>query len=269
DHHYTDRAGINADTLARALNQLPDSYDDWLKIAVWHHPVSGPQTMKNVDFLQQLAVHGFQICMHGHVHEAAEGFYKYDSGRGIHIVGAGTFGAPADDQVTGIPLQYNLLILNTETNTLTVETRKKEKPDGVWAADARWGDKTNPVPRYTVTLKPDILESAGFKLESEQKQALIDAVLDCPAIRNRGARDAVMEELPGNIKNSIQRSSPDRIDVTNIVLTCLDYPDGLEALIDNLRFFEGKSASMQTLDKLYREIQAKQAQPGWIERNRT
>ncbi|MCP4701263.1 MAG: metallophosphoesterase, partial [Gammaproteobacteria bacterium] len=155
DHHYTDRAGINADALARALDRLLDGYDDWLKIAVWHHPVSGPQTMKNVDFLQQLAVHGFQICMHGHVHEAAEGFYKYDSGRGMHIVGAGTFGAPADEQVTGIPLQYNLLIFNTETNSLTVETRKKEKPEGAWAADARWGDrKRNPKPNYTIALKP-------------------------------------------------------------------------------------------------------------------
>ncbi len=153
DHHYRDRAGINADALAHALDQLLDGYEDWLKIAVWHHPVSGPQAMKNVDFLQQLVVHGFQICMHGHVHEAAEGFYKHDSGRGIHIVGAGTFGAPADEQGTGIPLQYNLLILNTETNTLAVKTRKKEKPEGAWAADARWGDKRNPVPKYTITLR--------------------------------------------------------------------------------------------------------------------
>jgi hypothetical protein len=36
---------------------------------------------------------------------------------------------------------------------VTVETRKKEKPDGAWSADPRWGDKNNPVPRYTFEVK--------------------------------------------------------------------------------------------------------------------
>jgi hypothetical protein len=31
---------------------------------------------------------------------------------------------------------------------MTVNTRKKEKPDGAWSADARWGDKNNPSPSY-------------------------------------------------------------------------------------------------------------------------
>jgi hypothetical protein len=119
---------------------------------VWHHPVTGPGMM-NAEFLQLLAIHGFQICMHGHIHEAIEGYHQYDPKRGLHIVGAGTFGAPTREQVPGIPLQYNLLILDPETRTLTVETRKKEKPDGAWSADARWGDKNNPVPRYTIELR--------------------------------------------------------------------------------------------------------------------
>lgn len=153
DHHYRDRACINMDALSRALDQLQDSkYDDWLKIAVWHHPVTGREMM-NDEFLQLLAVHSFQICMHGHVHEAIEGFHKYDEKRGLHIVGAGTFGAPTREQVPGIPLQYNLLVLDPETRTITVETRKKEKPDGAWSADARWGDKNDPKPRYTIQLK--------------------------------------------------------------------------------------------------------------------
>ncbi len=149
DHHYTERASINMDALARALDRLQDSkYDDWLKIAVWHHPVTGPEMM-NDEFLQLLTIHGFQICMHGHIHEAIESYHKYDANRGLYIVGAGTFGAPTREQVPGIPLQYNLLTLNPKACTVTVETRKREKPDGAWSADARWGDKNNPVPRYT------------------------------------------------------------------------------------------------------------------------
>jgi predicted MPP superfamily phosphohydrolase len=151
DHEYRDRAGIHPNAIANALDQiLTEDYDDWLKIAVWHHPVT---TMKDVAFLEQLAVHGFQIGMHGHIHEAKDETFQYDTNRGLRIIAAGTFGAPTKEQVTGIPLQYNLLALNPSTGELTVETRKKEKVDGAWSADARWGDKNNPVPRYVIPLR--------------------------------------------------------------------------------------------------------------------
>ena len=134
--------------LAKALDRLQDGkYDGWLKIAVWHHPITGKEMM-NDEFMQQLTVHGFQICVHGLVHEAGQWFYHYDDRRGIHIIGAGTFGAPADEQVTGIPLQYNLLTFDPKIGEITVNTRKKEKSDGAWSADARWGPKNYPKPRY-------------------------------------------------------------------------------------------------------------------------
>lgn len=153
DHNYQHRAEINMEMLSCAIDQLLDeNYDDWLKIAVWHHPVSGNESI-NTDFLQLLTVHGFNVCMHGHIHEAEESYYKYDEKRGIHIIGAGTFGAPIRQQKAGIPLQYNLLTFNPKTQKITVNTRKKEKPDGAWSADPRWGDKKSPVSFYTIKLK--------------------------------------------------------------------------------------------------------------------
>jgi hypothetical protein len=142
------------DALANALSKIsrnPD-YKDCLKIAVWHHPVTG-QEMMNDEFMQQLAVSGFQVCLHGHIHEAIEAFHKFDDRRRLHIMGAGTFGAPAKEQATGIPLQYNLLALDPQTQQLTVKTRKKERINGAWSADARWQDKENPQPWYTVSLR--------------------------------------------------------------------------------------------------------------------
>jgi TIR- and PNP-associating SLOG family/Calcineurin-like phosphoesterase/CHAT domain len=154
DHHYRDRAGIHPNAIANAVDQiLSENYDDWLKIAVWHHPVNGSESMKNPAFLEQLAVHGFQLGIHGHIHEAKDENFQYDTKRGLRIIAAGTFGAPTHEQVTGIPLQYNLLTLDPETGELTVETRKKEKADGAWSADARWGDKNNPIPRYPIQLR--------------------------------------------------------------------------------------------------------------------
>lgn len=149
DHHFRDRAGIHMPALAASLDHLQGgAYDGWLKIAVWHHPVTGPEMMKDVGFLEQLAVHRFQVCFHGHIHEAIEGYHKYDDRRGVCIIGAGTFGAPAREQVTGIPLQYNLLTFDPQTGEMTVQTRKKEKPNGAWSADARWGDKNDPKSWY-------------------------------------------------------------------------------------------------------------------------
>ncbi|MCP4110735.1 MAG: hypothetical protein GY749_35285 [Desulfobacteraceae bacterium] len=116
DHKFTNRAGINMNSLSKTLNQLQNNtYDEYIKIAVFHHPVKGHSMMNN-DFLQLLSVHGFHFCLHGHIHEAEEDFYKYDDKRSLHIVGAGTFGAPAIHQTVGIPLQYNLLSINGDAN---------------------------------------------------------------------------------------------------------------------------------------------------------
>lgn len=154
DHEYKDRAGIHPNAITNALDKiLMGNYDDWLKVAIWHHPVNSSESMKDVAFLEQLAVNGFQLGIHGHIHEAKDENFQYDTQRGLRIIAAGTFGAPAREQVTGIPLQYNLLTLDPESGVMTVETRKKEKVDGAWSADARWGDKNNPVPRYDIELK--------------------------------------------------------------------------------------------------------------------
>jgi CheY-like chemotaxis protein len=154
DHHFAkESSGINPLTLVRAIDQIKDCNSSWLKIAVFHHPITGAEAMKDVGFTQQLAVAGFEICMHGHIHQAIENYHQYDNNRGLRIIGAGTFGAPSKELVPGIPLQYNLLELNPINGKLTVKTRKKEIPSGAWSADARWGDKEHPSPEYTIQLK--------------------------------------------------------------------------------------------------------------------
>ncbi len=65
----------------------------------FHHPIhSGEDSrLRDLGFLQQLAVAGFRLILHGHVHRADAALYRYDrtaGGRRIDIVTAGTFGAP-------------------------------------------------------------------------------------------------------------------------------------------------------------------------------
>jgi small GTP-binding protein len=148
DHHFKSRASINRVALSKALDYFNGKeYVGWLKIAVFHHPITSKEMM-NDEFMQLLAVQGFQICMHGHVHESLNSLFNYDM-RGIRVISAGTFGAPSEDQVAGIPFQYNLLTFDPSKGEMAVSTRKKEKQDGSWSADSRWGDKNDPKPYYS------------------------------------------------------------------------------------------------------------------------
>jgi predicted phosphodiesterase len=151
DHYYTERASIHQQGLSQALDRLTGACEGWVKMAVWHHPATGAPGM-NDEFLELLSVHGFSVAFHGHIHEATGKLYRYDPKREIHCVGAGTFGAPANQQVTGIPLQYNWIELDGAERQLTVHSRKREKPHGAWAADARWGEKNDPKPWYRIEL---------------------------------------------------------------------------------------------------------------------
>ena len=153
DHHYNKRFSINIFSIYNALEKISgDKYNGWLKFFVLHHPITGSEMLKNYSFLDQLTIHKFCLCLHGHIHEAQKNFYQYDDKRKIHAIGAGTFGAPSNELRPGVPFQYNLLQINASKNEISVYTRKKEKADGAWCADARWGDKNNPSSRYLIRL---------------------------------------------------------------------------------------------------------------------
>lgn len=151
DHINKYKASINMDALYEAAKKiLAGQYKDYLKIVVFHHPVAGPEQM-NSEFMELLAQMGFRICLHGHIHEAKDEYFNYDDKRKIRIIGAGTFGAITKEQVPGIPHQYNLI--RWYSDYLEVHTRKKEKSDGGWKADARWCDNEKPKSYYTIELK--------------------------------------------------------------------------------------------------------------------
>ena len=139
DHHNPKKASININALSKALNEIM-RYKGYLKIVVFHHPVAfsvDGEEMVNKHFMQLLSQNGFKIAIHGHIHEAEDECFK-DLRENINIVGGGTFGAPANQQISGIPLQYNLLVLNKNKQFIRINTRKKEKPTGAWYPDPRW-----------------------------------------------------------------------------------------------------------------------------------
>lgn len=158
DHHYRARASINTLAVTRALDLIDrnrTAYAGCLKIAVWHHPLNSgfDDRIRDHGFMELLAKAGFRIALHGHIHKAESGLYRYDhslGGRKIDLIAAGTFGAPVREWVAGHPLQYNLLKL--EGSDLIVETRRREGLNGAWKPDARWtqGPGRDPLPRYAI-----------------------------------------------------------------------------------------------------------------------
>ncbi|MBE9201205.1 MULTISPECIES: HEAT repeat domain-containing protein [unclassified Nodularia (in: cyanobacteria)] len=156
DHHYKFRASININTFTNALTKIrrQQEYKDCIKIAVWHHPLDSAwdDRIKDQSFMEQLAVaDGFRFFLHGHVHQAQQGVYKYDEKRKLHRICAGTFGAPTHELTTAEGWQYNLLKL--ENNTLTVRSRKRKTENGAWEADNGWrqGKGKGSLDSYTIT----------------------------------------------------------------------------------------------------------------------
>jgi 3',5'-cyclic AMP phosphodiesterase CpdA len=155
DHYFRDRASIHPEGLANALLKLGAHVAGQLRIAVFHHPLHGGEDsrIRDAAFLQQLAVHGFELALHGHVHKADVELYRHDraeGGRRIEIIAAGTFGAPTREWVPGYPLEYNLLLIGADR--IMVETRCRREINGAWEPDARWrqGPGKDPLPRYIV-----------------------------------------------------------------------------------------------------------------------
>jgi hypothetical protein len=82
------------------------------------------------------------------------------------------------------------------------------------------------------------------------KTQLAEALLACPTMANRQKRETVINDLPDAIKSNIQRSDTDRFDVVNLITTVLNYANGLDELLAIIRYYEGDSVGMQSVDQL-------------------
>ncbi|MFY0569467.1 NACHT domain-containing protein [Archangium lansingense] len=143
DHHYKTRALINPNALKRSLSLsvAEEKYRSSRRVAVWHHPLGGSDEdrIKDHGFIQQLSMAGFQLVLHGHLHNAESNFYCYRQGMGarrLDVLGAGSFGNSVQECVPSYSLQYNLLRFCG--NQLVVETRRRDYLNGVLKPDARW-----------------------------------------------------------------------------------------------------------------------------------
>lgn len=161
DEFYRTRASIYSKALTRGLQEAAKQIEDArreghlpvdrhvLRIAVWHHPVTGNEKIQDDAFLDRLRQAGFRFCVHGHVHEIRSDIIGYTHpSRKIYVAGAGAFGAPAHDRPEAVPRLYNVIEIKRDHSEITVHTRCKRKDSGAWEGWAVW-DGEDPAAKLT------------------------------------------------------------------------------------------------------------------------
>lgn len=150
DEHFRGRSSISAAALARGLTEadrqiaaartagsLPADASV-LRLAVWHHPVTGNEKIEDDAFLERLQQKDFKLCLHGHVHEERADVVGYIHPRRIRVVGGGSFGAPAEARPESTPRLYNLLEISRDHRLVRVHTRALRRETGAWTGWHVW-----------------------------------------------------------------------------------------------------------------------------------
>ncbi len=151
DEYFQNRSSIDPSALSRGLDEADRQLEEArkagrlaldakvLRLAVWHHPITNNEKMQNDAFMGRLLQANVRACLHGHVHEdRADQVRQPHSDRRLHVIGAGSFGAPTADRPEAVPRLYNLLEVSRDLSNLRVHTRCMRKEGGAWQGWAAW-----------------------------------------------------------------------------------------------------------------------------------
>ncbi|HEX3763396.1 MAG TPA: metallophosphoesterase [Kofleriaceae bacterium] len=169
DEHFPDRSAIHPGSLHRLLDAADEAVRDarqagrlreatsLIRIALWHHPITGNEKIVDDAFVDAIRRAGVRLCLHGHVHDDRADLlgYLHPTSR-LHVIGAGSFGAPARERPESIPRLYNLLEIDADRRRVRVHTRSLQRTGGAWEPRCTWPGKTPDERRsfYEVDLGP-------------------------------------------------------------------------------------------------------------------
>lgn len=83
---------------------------------------------------------------------------------------------------------------------------------------------------------------------------LADALDALPTLADQGTRDLVIGQLPQAISGAVRHHAQRRLQIMEILRTCLDYPGGVEQLLVILSELEGESVPLGRLVETVREV---------------
>jgi small GTP-binding protein len=145
DEHFQERASVHAGALTRALEKADaqvagqmEKAAHALRIAVWHHPITGNEKIADDSFMQQLRQANVRLVLHGHVHEDRADLVGYLHPKKVRVAGAGSFGARVRQRPESTPRLYNLLEITRDHASIKVHTRCLRKEGGAWEGWNVW-----------------------------------------------------------------------------------------------------------------------------------
>jgi len=157
DEHFPNRSGIHGGALACALEkadeQIQNQHTPVLRIGIWHHPVTGKDSIENTAFLEQLRKADVRLILHGHVHEERPDLIGYPFRDTIYVTGAGSFGASANARPESTPRLYNLIEITRDFSSVKVHTRWLRRDQGAWEGWAIWPGDDSDTRRTYYTIK--------------------------------------------------------------------------------------------------------------------
>jgi hypothetical protein len=160
DEWFRDRSGLHSSAVARTIlaadRTVQEARDAGrlaaqarvLRLAVWHHPLTGNEKIKDDAFAESLARANVTACLHGHVHEDRADLVNHlHPTRKLHVIGAGSLGAPAAHRPESTPQLYNLIEIAPDRSKMTVHTRARRRGQGAWAPWCVWPGASGGQPR--------------------------------------------------------------------------------------------------------------------------
>lgn len=84
---------------------------------------------------------------------------------------------------------------------------------------------------------------------------LIPGLLQCATMIDRKGREDVVARLRDDLRDHIHRRDANLSDAANIVMTCADYPNGLQELVKSVAFYEQQSFPMGEVHRIWVYVQ--------------
>ncbi|MEM8535600.1 MAG: hypothetical protein AAGF95_32515 [Chloroflexota bacterium] len=165
---------------------------------------------------------------------------------------------------------YSLVVqlnqFNTECRVVTPQTQKKHQQLQQECGELRdilfgWQASTSQIvfeqSQVIFVDQPTVQSEAPIKwtqLDDDSFDTLIELLLKCRKVKNQHSRDQVVDRL-GDIADKIERQNSPRDHIWTIVSVCRDYENGLDKLINSVKFFEGESTPMKNVLEFLRQFQ--------------
>ena len=101
-------------------------------------------------------------------------------------------------------------------------------------------------------IQTDVLLEKCQQVLRESQQArfdLTEAILNLPAMQDKERRQLIVRSLERPIPDRINCASDPQTDVLNIVMECIEHPNGLSSLFNSIHFLYKNAIAYQDLQR--------------------